>query len=212
MPSKEIVEAVKKALEGAKERKFMESVELSINLKDIDLSIPKNRIDEDILLPKGRGKKVKVAVFGSGDLALKAKAVADRVITPEELDTIASNKRNAKKLGNEYNFFVAEAPMMVNIGKKLGIALGPRGKMPKPIPPQADPAPIVNALRNTVKARSKDKKTFHVPIGTKEMKPEDIAENIEAVVKRLESKLERGRANIASIYVKTTMGPAIKVL
>ncbi len=212
MVSKEVVEAVKKALEGAKERKFKESVELSINLKDIDLAIPKNRVDEEILLPKGRGKGIKIAVFGSGDLALKAKAVADRVITPDELDTIAGNKRNAKKLGNEFNFFIAEAPMMVNIGKKLGIALGPRGKMPKPIPPQADPAPIVNALRNTVKARSKDKKTFHLPVGTKDMSAEDLAENIEAVLKRLESKLERGRNNIASMYVKTTMGPAIKVL
>ncbi len=54
MAEKRSVETVKKALEAAKPRKFKESVEISINLRDVDLSIPKNRIDEEIVLPKGR--------------------------------------------------------------------------------------------------------------------------------------------------------------
>ena len=98
------------------------------------------------------------------------------------------------------------------IGKKLGIVLAPRGKMPKPIPPQADPGPIINNLRRSVTVRSKDKRTFHTPVGVKEMSPEDIAENIDVVMKRILSKLERGRMNIASVYVKTTMGPAVRLM
>ncbi len=206
-----IIKAVQEAISNAKERKFKESVDLAINLKDVDLSIPKNRINEEVILPKGRGKEIKVALFASGEAALKGKECADLVIPPEEIDKLAENKRNARKIANQYDFFVAEAPLMARIGKVLGVILGPRGKMPKPIPPGGDPCPVVNNLKKTVRMRSKDKRTFHVPVGTKDMAPEDIAANIEEIVKRLEHKLERGLQNIDSMYVKTTMGPAVRI-
>lgn len=212
MAEKKTLKVVKEALEASKERKFKESVDLAINLKDIDLSIPKNRVDDEILLPKGRGRAIKVAVFGSGELAIKAKAVADLVITPEELDDLADDKKQAKKMANEHVFFIAEAPLMPTIGKKLGVVLGPRGKMPKPIPPSADPAPLINNLRKTVRIRSKDRRTFHAPVGTKEMSVEDLAENVDVVIKRLIGKLERGRMNISSIYLKTTMGKSVRLM
>ncbi len=206
-----IIEAVKEAIGNARERKFKESVDLAINLKDIDLSTPKNRINEEIILPKGRGKEIKVAIFASGETAIKGKECADLVIPPEEIDKISENKRNARKIVNSYDFFLAEAPLMSRIGKVLGIILGPRGKMPKPIPPGSDPCPIVNNLKRTVRMRSKDRRTFHVPVGTRDMDPEDITGNIEEIIKRLEHKLERGIQNVDSIYVKTTMGPAVKI-
>ena len=212
MADKKLVESIKKAIDSAKERKFLESVEVAINLKDVDLSNPKNRINEEVILPKGRGKKIKVAVFGSGELALKARKAADLVILSEEIDTLVEDKKKAKQMVIEHEFFIAEAPLMPIIGKRLGIYLGTRGKMPKPIPPQADPIPFINNLRNTVRVRSKERKTFHVPIGIKTMKCEDIAENLELIIKRLEERLERGRMNIDSIYVKTTMGPAVRIL
>lgn len=207
-----IVELVKKALADAKERNFKESVDLAINLKGVDLSLPKNRIEEEIALPKGRGKDIKVGVFGSGELAMKAKGVADVVIQPEDIDEYADDKRKARKLVNSCNFFIAEAPLMPVIGKRLGVVLGPRGKMPKPIPPGADPGPVVNSLKRTVKIRSKDRKTFHTLVGTKEMSTEDVTENIKAVVSRVVTRLEHGEMNIASIYVKTTMGPAVRLM
>lgn len=207
-----MIEKIQEAIDSAKERKFLESVELAINLKDVDLTNPKNRINEEVILPKGRGKKIKVAVLGSGELAVKARKAADLVIVSEELDTLVEDKKKAKQMVIEHDFFIAEAPLMPIIGKRLGIFLGTRGKMPKPIPPQADPVPFVNNMRNTVRLRSKERKTFHVPIGTRTMKAEEIAENLEVVLKRLESKLERGKMNIHSIYVKTTMGPAVRIM
>ncbi len=206
-----IVEAVKEAIENSRERKFRESVDLAINLKDVDLSIPKNRINEEIILPNGRGKDVKIAIFASGETALKGKECADLIIPPEEIDKLGEDKRKARKLANQYDFFLAEAPLMARIGKVLGIILGPRGKMPKPLPPGRDPCPFVNNLKKTVRARSKDRRTFHVPVGTKDMSPEEIAANIEEVLNRIEHKLERGVQNIDSVYVKTTMGSAIKI-
>ena len=203
---------MQKALESAKKRNFVETVELAINLKDVDLAIPKNRIQEDIILPNGRGKTVKICVIGGGELALKAKDVADLVITPEELGTIADDKKQAKKIANSTDYFIAEAPLMAVVGKRLGIVLGPRGKMPKPIPPGADPSGMVDNLRKSVTVRTKDRKTFHVPVGTVNMSPEDIADNIDIVLKRVSLKLEKGMANVASAYVKTSMGPAERIL
>jgi large subunit ribosomal protein L1 len=204
--------AVQKALEGAKKRNFVETVELAINLKDVDLSVPKNRITEDVILPNGRGKAVRICVIGGGELALKAKDVADLVITPEELQTIADDKKQAKKIANSTNYFIAEAPLMAVVGKRLGTVLGPRGKMPKPIPPGADPTGMVESLRKTVSIRTKDRITFHAPVGTVEMPVEQIAENIDALLKRIELKLEKGRMNIDSSYVKTTMGPSERLI
>ena len=212
MAEKPTVMAVQKALEGAKKRNFTETVELAINLKDVDLSLPKNRIADDIVLPNGRGRKVRICVIGGGELVQKAKDVADVTITADELQTIADDKKQAKKLANSIDYFIAEAPMMALVGKRLGIVLGPRGKMPKPIAPGVDPTAMINGLRNSVSVRTKDRMTFHAPVGNVDMTPEQIADNIEAVLKRVELKLEKGRMNIASSYVKTTMGPSERLI
>jgi large subunit ribosomal protein L1 len=203
---------MKKLQAESKKRNFVESVELAVNLKDIDLSNPKNRIQEEIMLPKGRGRQVKVGVFGSSEMAMKAKGVADVVIQPEEIEEIAKDKAKAKKFARANDFFVAEAPLMPTIGKRLGIILAPRGKMPKPIPPGSDPKAAIDKLKVSVSVRTRDKKTFHLAIGTNSMSPEDLAENLDAVIKRLTTRLERGKMNIRSAYVKTTMGPSFKVI
>jgi len=213
MARKETVEAVKKALAGKPKRNFQESVDLAINLKNIDLSQPKNRVDEDIILPSGMGKPVKIAVFAKGETAVNAeKAGADYVFPPEEIDKLGADKPRAKKLAGEVSFFIAETAYMPTIGKKLGQVLGPRGKMPAPLPPSADVTALINRQKKSIKIRSKDRMTFHAHVGTESMTPEEIAENIDTIIKRLETKLEKGKMNIGSIYVKTTMGPAVKVM
>ena len=212
MVDQHLIDVVKKLQAESKQRKFLESVELAINLKDIDLTNPKNRIQEEVILPNGRGKVIKVGVFGGSEMAVKAKGVADVIVQPDEIETLATDKAKARKFARDGDFFLAEAPLMPTIGKRLGVVLGPRGKMPKPIPPGSDPKPQIEKLRNSVSVRTRDRKTFHIPIGTKDMAPEKLAENIDAVQKRLTTKLERGKMNIQSIYVKTTMGPSYKVM
>jgi len=212
LADKHSVETVKKAIEVAKPREFKETVEVSVNVRDVDLSVPKNRVDEEVVLPKGRGKPIRICVFASGELALKARGVADLVIQPQEIEEYASDKVKARSLAQQFDFFIAEAPLMPVIGKRLGIVLGPRGKMPRPVPPTADPTNLINAMRKTVRVRSRDRRTFHAPIGTRDMEPEDLAENLDALMRRVMGKLERGRFNIQSAYVKTTMGPAVRYL
>ncbi len=214
MVDKVIVDAVENVKNTAKEnnRKFKQTIDVVVNLKNIDLNIPKNRIDEDIILPNGRGSEAKIGLFASGQLALDSKDLVDLLIKPEDIEDLSDDKKKSKKMADEYDFFLAEAPLMPTIGKTLGTVLGPRGKMPRPIPPQGDITDTVNKLRSTVKVRSKGNTTFHTVVGTEDMDSSQIAENIEAIIKRIEGVLERGRMNIRSIYVKTTMGPSEKVL
>jgi len=214
MTDKQIVDAVGKVLEESKklDRKFKQKLDLVINLKNLDLNIPKNRVDEEIILPHGRGSEAKIALFASGELATKSKNHVDLLIKPEEIEDFSTDKKNFKKLADSHHFFIAEAPLMPTIGKTLGTVLGPRGKMPKPVPSNADVSDLVKNLRKTVKIRSKSNKTFHTIAGDEEMSSENIAENISVIIKRLESKLERGRMNIGSIYVKTTMGPSERII
>ncbi len=211
MPDRPAVEVVTEALGKATERKFTETVELSVNLKDLDLTIPKNRLEDEVPLPMGRGKTVKVAVFGSPELCQKMRGVADLVVPANELDEFAKDKKNVKKVVSDVDFFLAEATLMPTIGKRLGVVLGPRGKMPRPVPPGSDPTNLIKSLKRSIRIRSKGNRTFHAPVGTRAMPPEEIAQNIDAVLTRIMGKLERGRTNIESAYVKTTMGPAVRL-
>jgi large subunit ribosomal protein L1 len=211
MADRPSLEVVTEALEKSPERKFGQTVELSINLKDLDLTVPKNRLEDEVQLPNGRGKAVKVAVFGSPELCQKVRGVADLVVPSNELGEFAKDKKAAKKAVNSIDFFLAEAPMMPAIGKQLGVVLGPRGKMPRPVPPGSDPTNLVNALKRSIRVRSKGNRTFHAPVGTQAMPPEELAQNVDAVLTRILGKLERGRTNIESVYVKTSMGPAVRL-
>jgi len=213
MVNENTLKAVNDAIESAPKRKFTESVDLVVNLKNIDLSQPKNRITESIVLPKGRGKATKIGVFAKGDLAIKSQSGgADLVISPDDIDKMSGDKKLIRSTTRDIDFFIAEAPLMPSIGKSFGPILGPKGKMPDPIPSSADPTPIINRLKRTVKVRTKDKTTFHALVGNLSMSVEDIAANIEALVSSVESKLQNGTQNIASVYVKTTMGPAVRLM
>jgi large subunit ribosomal protein L1 len=208
-----VLESVKKALETAPERKFSESVEIAVNLKNLDMNQPINRLDEEIILPNGLGRPIKIAVFAKGDTAQRAKAAgADYVFDPEEISVLGDDKTRAKNLAEEVNFFIAESAYMPVIGKTLGQVLGPRGKMPIPLTADKDIVQIINKSKNSIKVRSKDKLTFHILIGKKDMDPVKLAQNIEAIVNRIEHRYERGLYNVKSIYVKSTMGPAVRVI
>jgi len=213
MADESIIEAIEKLLADSPERKFSEGVELAINLKNLDMSQPKNRVDEEILLPNGLGKDLKIAVFAKGEVGLQAKeAGAESVFSEEDLAEMAEDKTRARSVANEFDFFVAEVQYMAQIGKALGAILGPRGKMPTPLPPGKNVADLINSARSSIRIRSKDKLTFHVSVGRRDMEVQKLAENVETVLNRVEGALEKGKHNMKSIYVTTTMGKSIRVV
>ncbi|MDI6654551.1 MAG: 50S ribosomal protein L1, partial [Candidatus Hydrothermarchaeota archaeon] len=74
-----IAKAVGEVKGKSEKRKFVQSLDLAVNL-NLDMSKPENRLDEEFSLPNGRGKPVKIGVIAEGELALQAKKVADLVI------------------------------------------------------------------------------------------------------------------------------------
>ena len=206
-----IEEAVAHALDEAPERNFRETVDLAVNLRDIDLDAPNNRVDESIVLPRGTGQETRIVVFAEGETALRAEDAADEVLDSDNLEELGGDDDAAKDLADETDFFVAEANMMQDIGRYLGTVLGPRGKMPTPLQPDDDVVETVDRMKNTVQVRSGDRRTFHTRVGAEDMTAEDIADNIDVIVRRLNADLEKGPQNLDGVYVKTTMGPAEEV-
>ncbi|ADI74939.1 ribosomal protein L1 [Methanohalobium evestigatum Z-7303] len=213
MADQSTIDAVNKLLEESPNRNFPESVDLAINLKNLDLSKPHNRVDKEISLPHGLGKSRNVCVFAKGEVGLKAKdAGAKYVFSDEDIDDLASDKKRAKSLAKECDLFIAEAQYMPTIGKALGTVLGPRGKMPTPLTPNKDVSELIKSAQNTVHVRSKDNPSFHVSVGQRNEEPDKLADNIDAVISGVENSLEKGRQNLRSVYVTTTMGSSVKVV
>lgn len=205
-----------KALEQVKagpKKKFVQSVDLAINFTGIDFNKPENRIDLEVVLPKGRGKKLKVCVIAGEELLPEAKKNADIVVTKEELESFGKDKKKTKKIANECDFFLAQTELMALVGRYLGPVLGPRGKMPKAVPGSAKIAPLVERLRNTVRVKTKGKflPVVHTTIGTEEMDNAALMENANAVFSVVRDRLPGKESSIRSVYLKATMGKAVRV-
>lgn len=207
-------DSVLKALDEVRKskRNFSQSVDLIFNLTDIDLKKPENRLNETVDLPHSPKKGAKIVIFATGDLATRAKSSgADQVIGREELDSFGGKKKEVKKLADSADFFIAETTIMAAVGKVLGPVLGPRGKMPTPVPPNAPIENIVSRHNRIVRIRVRDQLNVQCRIGSEEMSNEDLADNVQAVISRLEAKLPKGLRNIREIGVKTTMGSFVKI-
>jgi len=193
-------------------RKFPQSIDLVVKLREVDLKKPENRINEAIALPNPPDKSLKICVIASGDLATRAKAAgADMLISRQDLENLGKDKKAARKLAVNYDFFIAEAPLMPLVGRGLGSFLGPRGKMPTPVPPNASIDQVVSNHRKMVRVRMREQPVLQCRIGTENMPDDKLVENVQTVVSRVEQKLERGFKNIGEILLKATMSKPVKI-
>ena len=207
----EIVTLIQEAKKGERERKFKESLELYITLKDIDVK-KGFALNEVIQLPKQMSKPAAVCVMASGDMGLKAKdAKADEVMDNDNLSKLAEDKRASRKLINKYDFFLADTKLMPVVGKSLGQLLGPRGKMPTPVPFNAPIESFLDRFRSSIRVRVKNWLSISCKIGDVTMEEHDVAANAMAIINNLKGKLPNGDKNIRKYMIKTTMGKAIKL-
>ena len=207
----EIVTLIQEAKKGEKERKFKESLELYITLKDIDVK-KGFALNEVIQLPKQMSKPAAVCVMATGDMGLKAKdAKADEVMDNDNLSKLAEDKRASRKLINKYDFFLADTKLMPVVGKSLGQLLGPRGKMPTPVPFNAPIESFLDRFRSSIRVRVKNSLSISCKVGDVTMDEHHVAANAMAVINNLKGKLPNGDKNIRKYMIKTTMGKAIKL-
>ena len=206
----EFLEKVREARAKTKPRKFVQTWDISFGLKNVDLKKPENRFSSELSLPEGRGKGVKTVVIADS-LAREAKEKADYVISRAEIPVLAKNKKKLKKIASGHDYFFGEAPLMPEIGKQFGTILGPKGKMPKPIPPNVKLGPFLEAFRKMVTVSLKSSPVIHVIIGSEDMEEEKIARNAQAVYNFVKDRLPKGKNSIKSIHVKLTMGPPSRI-
>jgi len=212
LDKKTLLDAVREAKNKSGEKKFTQSVELILDIKEIDMKSPEGKIQQVIELPHVTGKPNKILVIATGELAMNAKkANVDKVMEKAELEGLSGKKKELRKLANTYDVFLSEAPLMPLVGRTFGPVLGPRGKLPVPVPPTADITGLVKKHRKTVVVRMRNQPIIQCAIGTADMKEEEIVDNIQAVLRMLEGKLKRGLKNIKYAFIKTSMGAPVKI-
>lgn len=202
----------KEALNLVKEManaKFDESVEVAVKL-GVDPKHADQQVRGAVILPRGTGKDVRVAVFAAGDKAREAEAAGADYIGAEDL---------ADKIEKEgwMDFDVAIAtPDMMRVVGKLGRILGPRGLMPNPKVGTVtmDVAQAVkDAKAGKVEYRVDKTSIVHVPLGKASFPIEHLMENFKAVMEALikaKPAAAKGRY-LKSIAVSSTMSPAVKI-
>jgi len=201
---------IKKAKDNGKQRKFKQALELIMVFKDIDVK-KGFAINETVQLPNQTSSPASVCVMASGDIGLKAKnAKADKVIDSDEINRLGANKRDCRKFINKYDFFLADTKLMPVVGKVLGQLLGPRGKMPTPVPFNAPIESLLQRFRSSIKVRVRSSLSMSCKIGDETMSDEDLAANASTVISSVEKKLPTGDRNIKNILLKTTMGKIVK--
>lgn len=205
-----VIQTAIKKVRDSKKRKFVESIEILVSLRDINLKDPSQRFNLETRVPHPLKKKLKLALFASGDLAVKAKAIdAFTVIEKGQIEQISKETKRAKKLANENDFFLSDRQFMPLVGRYFGKILGPRGKMPKPVQPNADVESLKQEYARTIRLRLRENPCINARVATLDNTDNEIIENIQSAISSINGKLPRGSQQIRKVYIKSTMSPSI---
>lgn len=199
----DITEALTAVRTHSEKKKFAQTIDLIVNLKSIDMKKPESRFSREIVLPHASGKSARVCLIADNRKDFEPRMGKDD-ITPLERD-----KKAAKRVCREYDFFMCEPQLMVLIGKVLGRYLGPIGKMPRLLPPTADPNTVAEELSHSVRVRVKDSPNLMCAIGPETMSDEYIINNAKCVIDDIKKALP-AKAQIRNGYLKLTMGKPVK--
>lgn len=204
-----ILASIRSARQGSKPRSFTQTWDFCINVKGMNLKKPENRFNVDVPLPKGRGREPVVAIFADS-LASEASKFANIIVRKEEIPALGKDRKRMGELVS-CDVFLSEASLMAAVGKELGPVLAPKGKMPKPIPPNAKLDAFVAASKSSIRVALKENPTIHTAIGNDKMADDDVAANAEVVFNAVKDKLPKGLNNVRSVFIKLTMGKPARV-
>ncbi|RMD67107.1 hypothetical protein D6817_02470 [Candidatus Pacearchaeota archaeon] len=193
-------------LRKEKKRNFVQTVELIVNLRKLNLK--KDNINLVIHLPHAFKEK-KVCAF------LNSKSKILPTITLGEFQKY-SDAKLMRKLAREYDYFIAQAALMPKVATTFGKVLGPLGKMPSPqlgMVREGSEDEIKRELEKisrAVKLRLKEL-SVKLAVGKEDMPDEKIIENIREVYSKLVDALPRKQENVKNVMIKFTMSRPVKV-
>lgn len=200
----ELTEALAALRANSAKKNFKQTIDLIVNIKNIDMKKPESRFSRDVALPHGSGRPVKICLISDSHGGYEPKLGKD------DITALERDKRAAKLVVRENDFFMCEPPLMVLVGKVLGRYLGPLGKMPRLLPPAANPTAVAAELAKSVRIRVKDSPNIQCAIGTEDMTDEQILENARRVIEEIKKVLP-GKAQIKNGYLKLTMCKPVKL-
>jgi large subunit ribosomal protein L1 len=215
MNKDDVLEALDKLKMSSQKREFKQSIDLIIALKELDFKKPEQQVEMFLSLPHNNGKKIKVCALVGAELNDDAKKVFDLTIIQDDFQKY--DKKKARSLAGQYDFFIAQANIMTKVAATFGRYLGVRGKMPNPkagcvVPPRGvNLAGLYEKLQTTMKVSAKKVPLIQMRVGTEAMPPEHVADNVMFVYDQLIHHLPAEKHNIKAIYLKYTMSKPIKL-
>lgn len=214
MDKKDFQNALQTLRKNAVQRKFKQTIDLIINLRNLDLKQNDQQVDLFINLPKTRGRTNRVCAFVDAEMAVNAKAACDTVVMHE--DFAKFDKKKVKALADSHDFFIAQVQIMPDIAKTFGRVLGPKGKMPNPkagcvVPVNANLKVLVERLKNLVRAAAKTQLSIKLAIGKEDLSDDDLLDNIVTVYDTIRRALPQEEDNVRNVLLKLTMGAPVKV-
>merc|ERR1712055_231310 len=204
-----VSDAVASVLEksGEKKRKFTESVELQISLKNYDPQRDK-RFAGTVKLKNIPRPRMNVCILGDQQHCDEAKAQNIPCMDAESLKKLNKNKKLVKKLAKKYNAFLASDTLIKQIPRILGPGLNKAGKFPTMITHGDNMVAKVEELKATIKFQLKKVLCLAVAVGNVSMQADDLAANIGLAINFLVSLLKKNWQNVRSLYIKSSMGPS----
>ncbi|MCB9358854.1 50S ribosomal protein L1 [Candidatus Woesearchaeota archaeon] len=216
MDKSKIQAALKIAKEQSGKRNFKQTIDLIVTMKDMDLKKPDHQVDFFLPLHHSNGKDVKVCGLVGPEMKEAAEKELDFVVVVDDFEQYAKDKKKIKKLAETYDYFIAQANLMAKVAQTFGRVFGPKNKMPNPksgcvVPPNANLAALKQRLKNTVRVMVKTTLQYQVAIAKEDMDEEIIIDNALTVYNQLVHHLPSEVNNIKDVFIKLTMGPAVKV-
>jgi len=196
---------------AAKPRNFVQSIDIQIGLKDIDVNRDK-RFNGQIVVPHATRKHFPVAVFGDMKLCEAATAVGLKSYDLEAMKAMKGMKKVIKKMVKSHKGFFSSPALLAQIPRLLGPSLNRAGKFPMVVAPGSDLLEKRDELSRTVKFQMKKVLNMSATVGNTESSADELAENIVRACNYLVTLTKKGWNNIKSITVKSTMGAPIKLL
>jgi len=195
---------------AGKKRNFVETVEAQISLKNYD-PVRDKRFSGTFKLPTVPRPNLKCCVLGNAAHCEQADRIGVEHMSVEDLKKLNKNKKLVKKLAKRYDFFMASDNMIKQIPRLLGPGLTKAGKFPTLIAGGDDMQEKIDEVKATIKFQMKKVMCLNVAVGNVSMDSKEIIVNTQLAASFLASLLKKQWQNIGSIYIKSTMGPAIQI-
>merc|ERR1712214_214808 len=189
-----------------KQRKFLETVELQITLKNYDPQKDK-RFSGTVKLPNIPRPKQQICVIGDAAHNDEAESKGVPHMSADDLKKLNKDKKLVKKLAKKYDAFLASESLIKQIPRLLGPGLNKAGKFPTMLTHQDDMQAKINDLQATIKFQMKKVLCLNVAVGNVNMTEDELVQNIHLAVNFLVSLLKKHWQNVRSLYIKSTMGP-----